>query len=234
MTTKIYLQGETESPLGWAPGDAWQAKDGEVKRPEDVWIDIDPLFLMTHPESRLGILQQRVGRVPDNYGLRIRFCLKAGYEDSPRVDLFDLTRVIIGSLPGSFEGLYLHAELTYNLEPGIHIAWDNRPPALLTQIWVKDGHRVEGVLPRFSPPLHLNLLLHDLTASYQQLWSHGLLEDFLTTLREKTHGSYQSGDICSLSVARSNVRDSGISVGLEELIWNGDPRMAKRAMGVAG
>lgn len=227
MTQKIYLEGDINSPAGHAPAKAWTARGGEIKRPEDVWLEGDPLKLLTHPQSWFAKLKDRVEPTSEQFGMRVRFGILPGQAEPEGVDFFGLLRSFIDGLSFEFHGLFLHGELTRTAEPGIYLAYDNRPPALLTQLWLKSKSESEGQIPEVAPPLHLNVLFHDIEQGYLESWNDGTMDWLLEHLQAKTRSSFQPFLVHSLSMARSSAHDRGLSVGLEEIVREEGSKLSK-------
>jgi hypothetical protein len=217
MTQKIYLEGNVKSPAGLAPAKAWEARGEELKRPGDVWMEGDPTRLLTKPQSWFSDLKE-VEPCSEQFGMRVRFGVLPERTDPKGVDFFGLSKAFLDGLSFEFHGLFLHGELTRTAESGIYISWDNRPPALLTQLWLRSKSESHGQIPKVEPPLHLNLLFHDIEQGYQESWNDGTMDWLLKHLQAKTDGSFQSLLVHSLSMARSTSREYGLSVGLEEIV----------------
>jgi hypothetical protein len=215
MTEKIYLEGDTDSPAGHAPAEAWLAKTGDVERPEEVWLEGNPLTLLRDPADWFAKLKTELKPCPEVFGLRARFCLNLREGKVAETDLFALLKALLDGLSWRFEGLFLHGELVKSEESGIHLAWENRPPALITQLWVKGKNKLDGALPILEAPLHLNVLLHDTSMGYNEFWNDGTLGWFLKELEDGSE-SFQRTHVKAFSLARSDMRDHGLSAGLEE------------------
>lgn len=217
MNRPTHLTGEIDSPAGRAPESAWKPVDGQVKRPADIWLAGDTLKLLGDGQDWKRKIPQRVQTPEGTLGLRLRFVC---HPDESRVeaDLVSLVGEVLEMLEPSLEGrLFVHAEIMWGPEPGLHIAFDNRPPALLTQAWIHNRTINEGELPELSGPLHLNLMLHDQDVRFGEIWNDGTLR-WVLDLISKSHEPHPGQSAYhELTLARSDAKPHGISVGLERV-----------------
>ena len=215
MEKKTHLRGEIDSPAGSAPLAAWKSVEGEVRRPEDLWLSGHaPTLLEERSENWRARIAERLQLPPGPMGLRARFV----YPHLPEgeLDLVALTGALLAVMPESWEGLFLHSEVMTGPESGVYLAFENRPPALLTQVLLEEGAEPRGEFAPVSGPLHLNVLLHDSSLGFRNALRSGLLEN----LPEKLAGliSLEPAQIHELSMARSDAHPKGISIGLEQ-VW---------------
>lgn len=217
MERKETLHGEISSPAGRAPAEAWQEVGQDINRPDDVWLEGPVLSLLAKPAEWRQKMSDRVHQTQGvNLGLRLRFSV-ASLEQSGDSELLPkLIQATLEALPERFEGLFLHAELMQSEESGLYLAWDNRPPALLTQVWLADKSTTEGAFRgTLEGPLHLNVLFHDTHLGFREAWNDGtmdwVLQQILPLLKEHQSSLHE------ISLARSDARAKGISLGLEQI-----------------
>lgn len=207
-----HLSGDLASLAGHAPGSAWRPVDEHVTRLADVWIQGDPTRLVEDASEWRRQIRRRVRAPEGSLGIRLRVVRSA--EPGRSDDLCSMVGQLIDVLQLSLEGcLFLHAELMSGPEQGLYVAFDNRPPALLTQVWLHQHTIDSGHLRRLSGPLHLNVLLHDRGVRFAEIWNDGTLDWILGMLRP----ALASGFIHELSLARSDAHSHGISLGLERV-----------------
>jgi hypothetical protein len=217
MSKKTHLKGDIDSPSGHAPLAAWQSVEAQVRRPEDLWLSGDPRSLLSdrhdHWKARI---HERLSFPNGPMGLRMRFVV--AHQPGDELDLIGLTGAALRALPQSWEGLFLHSELMSGPEPGLYLAFENRPPALLTQVHFGKGEAPAGEFVPASGPLHINILLHDPALGFRQAWESTLLENLLEQASTMVEPTFARGQIHELSMARSDLHSSGVSVGLEQ-VW---------------
>ena len=201
MAKKIYLE-EHLNPQGDSPL-------------EDNWLEGDPELLLRNPGHWFSKLHERVEPRPDKFGLRVRFVLEAGRTQRQMpVDFLNLLKTFLDKMPWRFEGLFLQGEVETGIKPGIHLVWDSHPPTLPTHLWLRSKEKVEGVLPKAVPPLHLHILLHDLCQGYLEMWNDGTMDWLLSVIGRKTQSSFGPEQLSGLTMARSNRHEQGVSLGL--------------------
>ena len=125
-----------------------------------------------------------------------------------------MTKLVLDGLPWKFRGLFLHSEFMMSQEQGLYLAWDNRPPALITQVWLKNRQEVDGELHPAQEPAHLNVLLHE-KIGYQELWNDGTLNWMLEQMAKLMDSDFSPAKFHELSIAGNDSRPCGISVGVE-------------------
>ena len=204
---KTHLTGEMEVHDGRAPRAGWAPVSDDMTRTEDIWLAGDPLSL---PNDRDG-WRKRL-EPPRDLGLRIRFVLREMPFDA--FSFLELVSSALALFPDEEEWLYLHAELMEGPEPGVYLAFDNRPPALVTQLHL-EKERKKGELEAIPEgPLHVNVLFHDCSVDLKAVVVGNDLKELLEDVGS-THTSFQLGRIHELSLARSESELTGVSVGVE-------------------
>ncbi|MGE0493033.1 MAG: hypothetical protein AB7S38_27725 [Vulcanimicrobiota bacterium] len=206
------LDGEIQSPAGLSPESAWKPVGDQMQRASDVWLAGDPFEMLSggHLEWKRKIQERLQVPKDSSLGLRMRF-VPANRET--RLDLPTMVHEVLEAVESPEDGrLFVHAEVTDDTEAGLYLAHDNRPPALTTQVWLHSGHK-EGRLKRLSGPIHLNLLFHDPGVRFAGLWRDGTMDWLLGIVH--TMLNTQHNVIQELSLARSNARQGGISIGAE-------------------
>ncbi len=211
---RLHLEGEIDSPDGRAPSAAWKTVEEAVRRPEDTWLQGDPFTLLSHPLSWHERIRARVENPLGAYGLRLRFVFTN--LPSENLELEQMVSEVLAALPESSNYLFIHAEIMDGPEPGVYLAYENRPPALVTQLHL-DGDSITGraIAVDQERPLHLNILLHNKTLGFQRALNDGILPLALLALKNTLGAPIGKGRIHELSIARSDSRTAGISVGLE-------------------
>ncbi len=125
------LGGSLSSPTGRAPQEAWRGVEGEVRRPFDVWVEGNLARWRADPASwkrKLSDLLTPLGPL----GLRARLVLPKT-ENGLQLDTVGLAGELLDTIPPEPMGrLYYHFEVMFGDQTGLHLAADNRPPALLT------------------------------------------------------------------------------------------------------
>jgi hypothetical protein len=204
------LSAGPHSPAGEAPAEAWEAVGGELTRPRDIWIAGPTGGLLTNPVEWKSKLRDRWQPPQGPLGLRLRFVVS--HLRQMGRELLDLVGVVLDALPDAGEELFLHCEVMTGPEQGLYLAYDNRPPALLTQIWLANRESESlGRLPATEGPVHLSLVLHDPDVGFREIWNDGTLSYALNRLA----AMFPDPDIHQLSVARSSAHPHGISIGIE-------------------
>jgi hypothetical protein len=217
MSKKTHLKGEIESPAGHAPLAAWRSVEGEVRRPEDLWLSGDPYSLLGYRlENWRSRISERLHLPEESMGLRVRFVLP--HQPDAELDLVAMTGALLQAMPEAWEGMFLHSEVMRGPEPGIYLAFENRPPALLTQVVLSGELPPEGEFVSGSGPLHMNILLHDQAMGFRHAWRSGMIETLLRRVSDLCRPSFEKSQIHELSMARSDAHPEGISVGLEQ-VW---------------
>ena len=212
---KMYLKGELDGPSGQAPSAAWQSVEGRVERPEDLWVS-------GQPDSPDGEIFDRIRKrleIPDGpFGFRLRF-VTDGVLNKSR-DLLSLVNAVLARVPELGGSLFLHAETMSGDEPGVYLAFENRPPALLTQFHfagdLQSKHPDTTRLEEIPDELHLNLLLHDTSLSFVEALEGRLMESVLGLISSQGP-QVARGRIQEISMARSDAHSAGISVGVERV-----------------
>ena len=200
------------SPAGQAPQDAWKPKGGAMRRSEEHWLAGDPRNLGA-PDSpwsqKFAELQLESS---DSLGLRVRFVL----ERIADFNVLGATGHLINRLRYNGTPMFLHAEVMVGPEEGVHLAQDNRSPALLTQVWVANKSVTPATsLPAVAGPLHLNLALHDHGIGFAEIWNDGTLEFALERFQQLSVERLDIHNIHQISMARSQLKEHGISMGVE-------------------
>lgn len=214
MEKKSHLSGELPTREGHAPLAAMTPVDGELRRPQDTWLEGNPRELAGPSDDWRHKLQRRVSLEPGALGLRIRFVV---HDLEPKMDLLLLVGSVLEALPISVDGLFLYAEFMSGPEEGLYLALENRPPALTTQVWIgsRDKEPTEALRP-VAGPVHLNILLHDPQIGYQEIWRNGTLEYILKRLQGLCTSTCSArANIHQFSLARSDTQKSGFSLGIE-------------------
>ena len=214
MKEKSHLSGELHTLEGHAPLAAMTPVGGELRRPQDTWIEGNPRELAAPTADWRHKLQRRVSLDPGSLGLRLRFVV---HELEPEMDLLSLVGSLLETLPISVDGLFLYAEFMTGPEEGLYLALENRPPAFATQVWIgsREAEPVEALRPVVGP-VHLNVLLHDPEIGYQEIWRDGTLDYILKRLQGLcTSTCSVCANIHQFSLARSDAQKSGFSLGIE-------------------
>ena len=216
MEEKIHLTGELPTLAGHAPLAAMTPVGGEIRRPRDVWIEGDPRELLGPTLSWRQKLQERVTFEAGLLGLRIRFVMQ---DLVPQFDLLLLVGSVLEALPNSVDGLFLYAEFMRGSEEGLYLAFENRPPALVTQVWISNRkHEPAGTLQPVTGPIHLNVLLHEPAIGFQEIWNDGTLDYILERLQGLCGSTCSArANIHQFSLARSDSQKFGFSVGIESV-----------------
>ncbi len=201
--------GLIDSPAGQAPALAWVPVHGEVVRPFDQWISADEQGRIPRLDWEAAVAH--LGLSPGAYGVRVRFVSERSARNWS-LDGIALAGEILDALGSEGPGrLFFNFEMMEGPETGLFISKDNRAPALLTQAWIKGRNEVIGELPKPAPPLHLNVIFHDQGIRFSEAWHDG-------TLRWAAEQSgYSQTHIHQLTMARSQARPHGISLGLEHV-----------------
>lgn len=212
MSDNLYLKEEMKSPDGSAPDSGWLPVEGELKRSAGLWIEGDPRSLVSEPDLWLSRLD-----LPDGaFGLRVRFVLDV--VPPQEYPLMPMLCDLLSALSGCDKGLYIHAEVMEGPEAGLYFAYDNRPPALMTQFHLT-GDTIDGTLESVPiGPLHLNLLFHDQSLGFGGACKSGVISSVTRRIHEiaKSVGQhFDVGAIHELSIARSDIHKEGVSVGIE-------------------
>lgn len=220
--------GSTASPAGRAAADAWLPTGPEVRH-ADRWIQGDPRGLGPGSSSEAAWRERVAGGVGDrrpepDEGLRLRFVM----ESVPADTTFDLVRmaqpVLAVLQPGGVK--FIHLEVMRGPESGLHVAFDNRMPALLTQHWVPSiGEAAAQALtpPTGMPagcPLHVNIALHEGVFGGAAFQEGGDIPSILQAAASTLGGS--SGPVTAqrihqLTVAGTTDHPSGFSIGVEQV-----------------
>jgi hypothetical protein len=208
--SKSQLNGAIEGPAGQAPQAAWSAVGGELTRPQDLWIQGRPAELLHEPHDWRNKLRERWQAPRGPLGLRLRFVVE--HSERLKLSLVEMVRTVLECRPKDGGDLFLHAEVMLGPEEGLYIAYENRPPALLTQVWLASREQPPvGKLPEAQGPLHANLVLHDADVGFPEIWNDGTLEYALQRLSVLLPGA----EIHQLTVARSDAQKQGLSLGVE-------------------
>jgi hypothetical protein len=204
-----------EVPDGRAPRAGWAPLGNSINRTEDHWIEGEPLSLLTNPQIWRERLRDRQQKPPEQVGLRLRFVMNKLPTDA--FEFLKLLSAIAPAFPEDEAWLFLHAEVMDGPEQGLYLAYDNRPPALVTQLHLeKDG--VRGHLD-IAPhgPLHVNVLFHDRKVDLRSVLVGDVLNKTLEDVAS-TQALFELGRIHEISLARSTSSESdlsGISIGIE-------------------
>lgn len=212
-SAKMYLKGELDGPSGQAPSAAWQSVEGRVERPEDLWVSGQPYS----PDGEIFDRLRKRLEIPDGpFGIRLRFVVDGAPSKSR--DLLSLVNAVLARVPDLGGSLFLHAETMSGDEPGVYLAFENRPPALLTQFHfagdLQSRHPDTARLEEIPDELHLNLLLHDTSLSFADALEGRRMESVLGLISREGQ-QVARGRIQELSLARSDAHPAGISVGVE-------------------
>lgn len=215
MTEKIYLerhQGGQENTATCLPA---------------LFLPGRPTSLLTNPGEWFSPLRSEVTQRNERFGLRVTFILSHAEANDAKIELFEMSKALLDGLSWRFEGLFFQSGIRVAIEPGITVEWIPDPPDILTQLWVKGKSRIEGHLPQVSPPFKMNLLLHELTTGYNEIWNDGTLRWVTDRLQMLTNSSFSRAHVGAFTLARSNSRDKGISVGFEDIVYGEKSRVAK-------
>ncbi len=214
--TKNSLAGSLLSSSGTAPEKALSAVDGKIRRPQEVWISGNPRDTVDPEGVWKRQIDEKLEASDSNLGLRLRFVVE---RLGPDLDLLSYTGAVINTLPDEAEPLFLHSELMIGPEEGLYLAYDNRVPALLTQVWIakRKSYMEAQPLPVVICPIHFNLALHDAGIGYAEIWNDGTLDYALKCLEELVEDPFTVKDIHQVTVARCDTHDHGISLGLEQV-----------------
>lgn len=216
MTRRTPSEGDIEGPAGQAPGAAWAPVGEEVSRPEDVWLSGDVSALTGGGfEDWKSRVRERVAVPKELSGLRIRFVRR--HLDDSDLDLASLTRAVLSIVPEVDRGLFLHSEVMLGPETGLYLAFENRLPALVTQVRLEAGKSASGTLPVLTGPLHVNLLLHD-DVGYSEALAESRWSSLLEQIADLLQGGFSISQLHELSMARSDLFESGFSLGVEQ-VW---------------
>lgn len=212
---RTHLSGEIEGPSGQAPEAAWQAVDSEVRRSQDLWLSGDPQSLTGAGFEGWGErIRERLQAPIGHSGLRMRFVFPEPAVNDD-LDLLALVTAVLGAAPQ--EALFLHGEVMSGPEPGLHLAWENRPPALMTHLHLAEQAEPEGQLAEVSGPLHVNFLLHDVSMDFHHALRKGIVEKALRAASAKAPVPFELRQVHQLSMARSDAHESGVSIGVEQV-----------------
>lgn len=216
MTRKSGIDGDIEGPAGQAPAAAWAPVGDEVRRPEDVWFSGDVLELtgsgFADWHSRV---RERLDLPSEPAGLRVRFVCR--HFDDSSLDLPALTRAVLKIVPEAENGLFVHSEMMLGPEVGLYLAFENRLPALMTQVRIEADGSATGKLPVVTGPLHVNLLVHG-GLRYSEVLEDSHWKTLTDKAAELMHGELSPGQVHELSLAGSDLSESGFSIGVEQ-VW---------------